>query len=205
MDEAETREQKLLRVLYHLARVEIAQVSTGFVATSGKAQIAKPLQSPLLGRECIAYQLAIFYRPTSQAFNWLQIPEVYQCADFVLKDAFGETRIVGEGADVALVHPQGSETLPQQPADLRHILSPLGYRQDAAAAWYVKECVLLDGDETFVAGVASREPVPGTQGGYRDTPQVRTVLQCQDGLPLAISNNRLVRTTSPENVSTHTL
>lgn len=72
MDEVETREQKLLRVLYHLARVEIAQMSTGFVATSGKAQIVKPLQSPLTKRECIAYQLSIFYRPTSQAYNWLR-------------------------------------------------------------------------------------------------------------------------------------
>ena len=168
MDEVETREQKLLRVLYHLARVEIAQM------------------------------------PTSQAYNWLQIPDIYQCSDFFLGDDTGEARVVGSRAEVALVHPQNIQTY-HQPIDLRHILSPLGYHQEAAAAWSVHECVLLDGDETFVAGVASREPVPGTQGGYRDTPQSRSVLQCQDGLPLAVSNNRVVRTTSPENVSPHTL
>ena len=196
----ENREQKLLRVLYHLARVSISQVSTGFVATSGKAQITETLLSPLLGRRCIAYQLTVFFKDRAPPYEWRPLPDIFRCADFLLKDNSGEARVLGHRADVALVRSEAIQTA-HQPRDIQHILEPLGLRQESSPIWYVQERVLLDGDETFVAGVATREPVPGAQRGYREQPQDRPLLQVKDGLPLAVSNNRIVRETSKTKVA----
>jgi hypothetical protein len=107
------------------------------------------------------------------------MPAISQCADILLKDDSGEARVAGLGADLALVRSQRVHTRAQN-WDMRPLLEPLGYRQEDATAWYVEERVLLDDDETFIAGVATREPAPGPQGGYRTMPQDRPVLQLKD-------------------------
>jgi hypothetical protein len=99
----ETRVQKVLRVLHHIARVDIKDFPNGPGATQGRAlKDSKDIIAPLTGRSCLAYTLT-FHRFLGP--NWAMIRHEQFCTSFLLEsEKDSVARVDGTSADLALVH-----------------------------------------------------------------------------------------------------
>lgn len=198
----ETKEQKVLRVLYHLARVEIDRFPAGPGATVGRVSNAplEPLmQAPLTGRGCVAYSLKVMYVESHR--RWVHAFDQHVTTDFLLRDDRAEARVRGQQASLALVHHYVTQTQ-YCPARLQPLVVSRGFSQVPASEWYFRETVLLPGDQIVVAGIGKREldPKASAPQGYRGPAKTRLALQHGQTFPLVISNDSVVFEHSHENI-----
>ena len=198
----ETKEQKVLRVLYHLARVEIDRFPAGPGATIGRVSnepLEPLLQGPLTNRGCVAYSLSVMY--VERHKRWVHAFDQQGVTDFLLSDEKAEARVLGEQANLALVHHHVTQTQ-YCPAALQPLVVSRGFSQVPASEWYFRETVLLLGDQVVIAGIGEREPDPKSSAprGYRGPAKTRLVIQHGQTFPLVISNDSVVFEHSHENI-----
>jgi hypothetical protein len=171
-----SRPEAVRRVLYHIARRSICELSEGEAAVvRGIANaITEPLLAPLSRRPCIGYHVRI------QTFDGRVIVDQARCAPFALADDTGAVGVRGEGLELAVTDapvfvaypPLPPQLAPWVPPAIRHL--PL----------HITEGLLLPGLEVAVCGVLQTAIVAGTM--YRDR-EIRYELTSSPTFPLVAS------------------
>jgi hypothetical protein len=187
-----------LRVLYHLARVDLERFPVGPGATMATLYLngGEPkLWAPMSGRPCVAYYLCAHLYEA----DWIYAFEESVASDFLVADGAARGRVIGARANLALAQPRTSNTH-YCPESLRPLVEARGF--SPAAIWFFRETILEPGDRIVVAGMGGREADPDSraQPGYRGPAGSRSVIQQSDGFPLAISNNPVVFPHSHEEI-----
>jgi hypothetical protein len=200
----ETREQMVLRVLYHLERTPLSRFPSGPGCTSGRVSkiTGEALRAPLSQQECVALRVEVL---ASLVQGWLPIVDRTVAVGFEIEGDDTTARIEPEGGDLALKRWSGRYFGGQYiPPPLWELLAGLGAVWSSQyAGLHVTESLLLVGDVVVVCGFGDRELAPDQvkTGGYRDVQETRPVIRSHPSMPLAISNDPIVLDPSSASVS----
>lgn len=180
----ETREAKILRILYHLNRSSISQFDIGNGAVKAQVDGEHRIQGPITGRPCIGYALSI-----QNYTDYWNIQHLYYetvCADFKIRDEESSGSVKGATAWAALNRPV--EIYSQfTPINLIPILQVRGI-QGHLPYWILRETILCSDDTAVIAGQGRRVPMASHGGSYRQAPESRLEIGSSETLPLLISN-----------------
>lgn len=170
------RHEAVRRVLYHIARRSIRELSEGEPAVVCGTAIATadPLIAPLSGRPCIGYHLRIL------RFDGHVIVDHAPCGPFVVADDTGEVGVRADGLELAATDAPIGIAYPPLPPEIQRWVPVATPRLPT----YVTEGLLLPGATVTVCGVL--HPVIAAGGLYREH-QIHYELTATPTFPLVAS------------------